>query len=471
MKRLVPITRKVNVLIILSLVVGVGAVISFLAYRTNQDLLETTRDSLRRQSELLYQSIKNAMLPGEAPVAVSLLGDIRDLDPTYQVHLFRAGGLEAFSDNQTIAAVNAKLGYRGFKDKLDLPPAPMRLLDDPDFRQAVSEGRRLWVNETLDGRDTFTVYNPLLNLPKCTFCHGSDHTIRGVIRIRADVTELVNKQMSNLAISGGIFVAVVVMLTLTLTLYLHRLVIGPVKEIGSVCATVTAGDFEARVEAGGNDEIGVLGETVNQMVEGLYERFQLSKFVSSSTLKSIQNRDRGAKVELTLFFSDVRSFTSYTERHDPEVVVGRLNALLNTQTAIIHKAGGDVDKYVGDEVFAIFSGENQAERACRAAAQIQREIFGGDEARYDGLDVGIGINTGQVILGMIGSEARADYTVIGDHVNFASRLCSAAKGGEIIIAERTHKAAGNGIKARGPYKVQVKGKQEPQRVYVLEEVL
>ena len=144
-----------------------------------------------------------------------------------------------------------------------------------------------------------------------------------------------------------------------------------------------------------------------------------------------------------------------------------LNAILGFQTEVIHRNGGDVDKYVGDEVVALFSGEDSVARACRAAVEIQREIERETDARFNGLHVGIGINVGEVILGMIGSEKRADFTVIGDHVNFASRLCDVAKAGQIIISENVRKKIDNAFVVSSPYKLRVKGKEDYQRVYIL----
>jgi adenylate cyclase len=170
-----------------------------------------------------------------------------------------------------------------------------------------------------------------------------------------------------------------------------------------------------------------------------------------------------------MLFSDVREFTSYTERNPPEQVVESLNRILNMQTDIVHRSGGDVDKYVGDEVVALFSGVDHAFRACHAALEIQREIARAGGTAFSGLSVGIGIDSGEVILGMIGSDKRADYTVIGDHVNFAARLCAAARPGQVIVSEAAWSEAGRRIPAKGPYRVQVRGKAEAQRVYVLEE--
>ncbi len=224
MKRFVPLTRKINLIIIISsLVVDVGIVIAYFAYTQNSSLRQTSRGNLRQQSDILFQSIKNAMLPGEAPIAVQLFEDIRLANPAYKIFLLRDNGVQAFSDNST-----------------------------------------------LEGQTFFTIYKPLLNLPKCSGCHGSSHTVRGVINITSDITPVVNQQRRNVLIASGFFVFVVLILALLLSLYLHGTLIRPVKHIGDVCATVTNGDFSTRVTVSNRDEIEVLGETVNQMAKGPY---------------------------------------------------------------------------------------------------------------------------------------------------------------------------------------------------------
>jgi adenylate cyclase len=466
MRRFVPLTRKINLIIVISLVVGIGIVIAYFAFAQNRSLAKSAQSNLTQQSDILYQSIKNAMLPGEAPIAVQLLSDIRLTNPAYEIVLYRAGGVEAFSDNTTLEAVNQRIGSRLFEPKTVFPPNRMVMADDERFRRAVDQRRNLLFQESGEGQTFFKIYKPLLNLPKCSRCHGSDHTVRGVISIAGDVTALVREQRNNVTIAGVFFVGLVAVLTLFLSLYLQGTLVRPVKHIGQVCAGVTRGNFAARVAVRGRDEIGVLGETVNEMVQGLYERFQLSKFVSSSTLRSIKNREKGAKTEMVLLFSDVRSFTSFSEANNPETVVDALNRLLNVQTQIIHENGGDVDKYVGDEIMAVFSGAGMEEHACRSALQIQNEV-GRNRERYNGLQVGIGINRGEVILGMVGSEQRADFTVIGDPVNIASRLCDTARQGMILVSENVFEPLRSRARGKGPVQLKVKGKQKGLDVYQL----
>jgi adenylate cyclase len=374
--------------------------------------------------------------------------------------------VQAFSDNGTLDGVNRRLGRRQFEPKSVFPEPIMVISGDQRFQRAVDERRNLLFRENGEGGTIFKIYKPLLNLPKCTRCHGSNHTVRGVISIAADITPLVREQRGNVTIAGAFFVVVVAILTLLLSLYLQGTLIRPVKHIGAVCNDVTRGEFDSRVSVRNRDEIGVLGQTVNEMVQGLYERFHLTKFVSSSTIQSIRNREKGAKSGRALLFSDIRNFTSFSETHDAETVVEALNTVLTAETRIVHENGGEVDKYVGDEIVARFGGADKEEQACRTALQIQNEIARNPRV-YQGLQVGVGINSGEVILGMVGSEDRADYTVIGDPVNVASRLCSMARRGTILVSETVFDAVRERARGKGPVQLKLKGKEDPLNVYQL----
>jgi adenylate cyclase len=211
------------------------------------------------------------------------------------------------------------------------------------------------------------------------------------------------------------------------------------------------------------------------MVQGLRERFHLQKFVSEQTVKAVRAADQsgvrlgGERKRATVFFSDIRGFTSFAEQTEPEKVIGMLNECLSKQASIIRKYSGDIDKYVGDELVAVFEGEHMVENAARAAREIQ-EVLGGREGdRMQGLEIGIGINTGEMVMGAMGSEDRMDYTVIGDSVNLGSRLCSAARPGQILLSEFSAQAlAGNPeFPLRRLEPLVVKGKQEPVHVFEL----
>ena len=446
-KRFVPLTRKVNAIIIVSLILGLGLMTFFFTRELNTAINDTTHRGLEQQGRILHTAIENLMLSGEAPLAISLFKDLRSADNRLMIQLYKRDGTPAFNGGDTMNQVDNLI--------------PENLQEDRFFR-AEHEDK------------VYTVFlKPLENTSQCFLCHGSDHTVRGVIDIRADITDPVMRQQRSTLISGSVFLFLVAFLAVLLTQYLKAAVIRPVKTIGQVCSNVANGDFNTRAGINRNEELGALGETVNTMVEGLFERFELTKYGSSSTIEMIREDKEGKKVSVTLLCSDIRGFTSYTEKNPPERVVKYLNSVLNFQSEIITSFSGDINRYAGDEIVAMFVGERAELEACKAAIEIQRELTGPNSDLYDGLNVGIGINTGEVIQGMIahmtpmGPDRRADFTVIGDNVNIVSRLCDAARPGQILIAESTMSKLTDCIDTDGPFRLKAKGKVDYLKVFYL----
>jgi len=168
-------------------------------------------------------------------------------------------------------------------------------------------------------------------------------------------------------------------------------------------------------------------------------------------------------VSCTLFYSDIRKFTGYSETHTPAQVIDYLNKVMSLQIEIVERHGGDVDKMIGDALFARFHDDNRENRAIHAALDVQTAM------RVQGLKpgVGIGIFSGDVIAGGIGPENRRDYTVIGDSVNVSARLCSMASEGEIVCDADTLSAS----KIPGfsePESCAVKGRQEELQIQRLQ---
>jgi adenylate cyclase len=178
------------------------------------------------------------------------------------------------------------------------------------------------------------------------------------------------------------------------------------------------------------------------MVHELREKCHLQKFVSRQTIDAVRKSTLegvklgGERKIATVFFSDIRGFTSYSENVEPERVVTMLNKCLATQAQIVKECTGDIDKYVGDELVAVFEGPDMVKNAVRAAIRVQNAMHETlhIEVKED-ISVGIGINTGEMIMGAMGSKERMNCTVIGDNVNLAARLCSAAKPGQILLAQ------------------------------------
>lgn len=207
-------------------------------------------------------------------------------------------------------------------------------------------------------------------------------------------------------------------------------------------------------------------------------QYYLTKSVVDEVLRDPSKLKLGGeKRECTILFSDVRGFTSISEKLSPEALVALLNSYLTPMTDIVYKYDGTLDKYIGDAVMAVFGAPvaygDHAARACRVCLEMMgtlRALQGGwREQGLPELDIGIGLNTGLVSAGNMGSSQRFDYTVMGDNVNLASRLEGINKqyGTNIIISEFTYEAAKNAVYAREIDRVRVKGKREPVKIYEL----
>lgn len=181
----------------------------------------------------------------------------------------------------------------------------------------------------------------------------------------------------------------------------------------------------------------------------------------------------GKRAKVTIFYSDIRGFTAMSEKLSPEAVYEQLNEYFEAMCEVIFKYGGYVDKFIGDCIMAVFSAPNptpeDASKAVHAALE-QQEIIEilAQRWREQGkppLAVGMGINTGYVVMGNLGSQKRMNYTVIGDDVNIAARLYNVAKGGQIIISESTYEEVKDEFEFRELEPVSVKGKSAPLRTF------
>jgi class 3 adenylate cyclase len=253
-----------------------------------------------------------------------------------------------------------------------------------------------------------------------------------------------------------------------------RTVTAPIARLVEGTKAVAAGQFDFQLDVRSRDEIGDLAASFNSMMEGLRERADMQKFVSQSTVEAIRARaasalggSAGERKLLTIFFSDMRGFTSMSEQMAPEDVVQVLNACLSLQTEQIKKFKGDVDKFVGDCVVALFTDEDSTLRAIRCAVHIHQAIewYNQSSSLEKPVGLGIGIVTGEVVLGSIGSHDRQDFTVIGSNVNLCARLCSLAESGETLIPEDTFELVRALVTADRLEPQQVKGFSQPVPVY------
>lgn len=204
-----------------------------------------------------------------------------------------------------------------------------------------------------------------------------------------------------------------------------------------------------------------------------YSRF-MPEYVVQQLLENPDSfRLGGVNQTITVLFADIRGFTAYSENEKPEKVVHLLNRYFSAMSELIFAHGGTLDKYTGDGLMALFGAPTatpeDAKNAVQTAVAMQKRLETlNRELEVDGFNqiaVGIGLHTGEAIIGYIGSQQRSEYTAIGDTVNLASRLESNAVGGQILISEATARASGDSFSLISHESLQVKNRTQPVDLY------
>lgn len=206
----------------------------------------------------------------------------------------------------------------------------------------------------------------------------------------------------------------------------------------------------------------------------------MARYLSPSVSQWVLNRPErltlgGETRTMTAFFCDLRGFTTLSQAMEPQALVALLNDYMSAMTEIVFRHDGVLDKYIGDEIMAFWNAPmdqpDHATRACATALDMVQRLHElraqWKERGNPQLDLGIGINTGPMVVGNMGSRDRLAYTVLGDAVNIASRLQGVNKdyGTRVLVSEATMKAAGESFTYRYLDRVQVKGRTEPLAVY------
>ncbi|MBL4645002.1 MAG: HAMP domain-containing protein [Rhizobiales bacterium] len=291
-----------------------------------------------------------------------------------------------------------------------------------------------------------------------------------VEKSEADAYQTVSDMVESLVwwLSGGLIAALIG--AFVFALGISR----PILKIGQSALEIAKGNLDTRVEGvHSKDEIGQLATQFNDMIVQLNERFELQKFVSVGTMKAIQENDErvvslgGERRRTAMLFADIRGYTAFSENRPPEEVVEVLNIYFQELSDIVIACNGDIDKFVGDQIMAVFSGPDMEEDATDCALQIMSAIDEMAEDSTANLRIGIGLDVGDVVVGAMGSDHRKDFTVLGDHVNTAARLCSAAEPDETLITLNIYyelpKELRNEAKELKP--LALKGKAQKLRVY------
>ncbi|MEZ4287270.1 MAG: adenylate/guanylate cyclase domain-containing protein [Polyangiales bacterium] len=282
---------------------------------------------------------------------------------------------------------------------------------------------------------------------------------------------------------------IAVVLALLVSFAVAKQITQPIKELSEFAKDLAARRFDRRVTVNTRDELGILGDVMSSAAADLQAseqrilkeeaiRGDLGRYLPAELVDQVVRREQdmalgGQRREITVLFADVVSFTPLTDKLAAEQIVGLLNELFTILTEIVFRHGGTVDKFIGDCVMAIWGAPKQqpdhAALALAAAEDMLRWLEAGNrgwEQKYGvRVELAIGVNSGDAVVGNIGSETRMQYTAIGDAVNVAARLESIARPQQVLITLATKDAAGDAFDYRSLGPRQLTGRSEPVQLF------
>ena len=268
---------------------------------------------------------------------------------------------------------------------------------------------------------------------------------------------------------------------MALSRFVSMSIVRPVQTMERTMARVEQGDLSGSVPVSSNDELGAVAESFNQMLEGLRDRERIKetfgRFVTPQIAHAILEQPPvlgGENTEVSILFSDVRNYTTICEQMSPEHVIHLLNNYFSYMVRAVEKHNGIVYQFVGDGIMAVFGAPvnlpDHADCAVRSALEMVDALAVFNTRYREGsppLRIGIGINTGPVVAGIIGTEQRMEYRVVGDTVNLSARIESLNKDfqTDILINRSTRNAVGDRFPVREMPPIKVKGKEHLVQVY------
>ena len=284
-------------------------------------------------------------------------------------------------------------------------------------------------------------------------------------------------------------IGVAALVAFGVAVFVARRISEPLRELSAFAADLAARRFDRRVKVRTRDELALLGEAMSgaaadlqaseaRIREELAIRNDLGRYLPGELVEKVVRREQdmglgGRRAPITVLFADVVGFTPLTEHLPPEKVVTVLNELFTILTEIIFRHGGTVDKFIGDCVMALWGAPraqvDHATRALLAAEDMMRWLEIGNagwQQRFGiTLQLAVGVNTGEAVVGNIGSETRMEYTAIGDVVNVAARLEGIARPMQVLASETTRRAAGDRFEFVSLGARELSGRSEPVQLF------
>lgn len=262
--------------------------------------------------------------------------------------------------------------------------------------------------------------------------------------------------------------------SLSVPLILEKSVIGVFGVIDSVREDGFSSQDQRILKAiASQADTAIFEDQKKRRIKDVFKRYVPENIVEDMLEREDEDFMSGKRQVMSVLFADIRGFTSFSERTPATVLVDYINMYLSAMTEVIMSQEGTLDKFVGDEVMALFGApiwrEDHAVVAVRTAVEMQKRMrelnaywktIGDDQ-----LHIGIGINSGEMVVGNIGCEKMADYTVLGDNVNLGARLCGLAKPYQIVIPRSTYDLVKDHFECRPLDPVKVKGKERPVEIF------
>lgn len=292
------------------------------------------------------------------------------------------------------------------------------------------------------------------------------------------IQEQVRRAIKRVAIIGAIAAGAVTLLSIPLASGLLR----PVFRLFEGTREIAMGNFDYRIPEIRKDELGLLVKSFNRMaselkkkeiLKGVFNRY-VSPHLADEILKDPEKiRLGGDRREVTVMFADIRGFTSISRKLEPEEIVDILNRYFTVITEVIFRFEGTVDKFMGDCVMSVFGApiksQSHLEQGLKAAMAVKKAVeeLNRVRAAEGGIvfEMGIGLSSGEVIAGNMGSMVRMEYTAVGDTVNLASRLTDLSSGGDILVDEAVFEAVRGKVDAEEIMGVVIKGLDHPVTLY------
>ncbi|MBW2280759.1 MAG: HAMP domain-containing protein [Deltaproteobacteria bacterium] len=451
---IVPLRLKLALLASVLLVAGIGTVSLLLLDRSSEALETEARKRGRYMASSLARNARDAVLLEDDLVLSGLLGTVATEDEVLTVRVLDPKG-------RVIASS---------------PPSSPQ--DDPIPPARLTRG--------LDSDEPIALASPdgeLLVASRISFNAVDLGEAQVVLDLHAIVGQVLARARRSVLIASGALLLVGIAIAFALSGRITR----PLRRLHLAVKALAAGDTSSQVLVTTRDEVGVLTEAFNDMSRSLNEKGRIEsafrRYVSDHVLQQVVDRPaslqlrhlKGERRVVTLLFIDIRGFSALASTIGPEELVAYLNEAFELITSRLLEHGATVDQYLGDAILAYFGAPieiaDHAERAVASAIAIQRSVeernikCEASSLPSHRLDVGIGIQTGPVVLGNIGSELKMNYTAIGDAVNVANRLQAIAGPGQIMLTDdvRTRLAGRVELQDLGPQ--QVKGREEPVRVF------